>query len=260
MKFIKFSKFSIVLMLLVNLFTMSCTKKDEGSVTPTVPKDSVITPLVVRKLDKVTVSDGSFTQYTYDTQGRCIRTDGRDTFTTFVYNSNTVVESDNYNNRVQSTKIYTLNSKGLAISSTYVGSPLELTEYEYNSDDFLIRTTYKSKSGSSYSIAGEHNYTWDSDGDLLLETYRQTNSYSEGNTRKKEIDKKHYNTTWNNEYTGQKWRGKSSVHCIISDAYKPNNATPITTKYTFIFDSKGYTTRWGSSNIYGDSYYDYTYK
>ena len=233
MKFIKFSKFSIVLMLLVSFFALSCSKEKGG-----------VTPNVLRKVDKVTYSDGRFYQYTYDANGRCIRDLYKDYTETLVYNGNTVVgtTTNNLSGNVTDLTTYSLNAQGLVTSFTYSSSTdTYLYIDEYNTSGFRTKRTAKRKAitSSVFTTDYEVTYTYDSDNDLIaLDQKAISTSYSSV-SYKYEYDKNHYNTI-SNEFAGFDWFGKGSPHVRTKDTYTSSTGSQTITNYTWTYDAKGY--------------------
>ena len=237
MKIKRFSSISILLMLIISLFTMACNK-EKGDVTPN----------VLRKVDKVTISDGTDNQFTYDAMGRRTRIDRKkDTsYVAYKYVGNNVIATTTYANPSKSAPefTYTLNAKGLAATRTYISSSTTsfLDEYEYDKDGFLLKisTKYKSSTSSTFAAWSEQTYTYDSDGNLLsLNSHSFISSTSDSNN-KFEYDKSHYNTT-STDFTGLEFIGKSSPHSVSKITYTPPNSGIVqVTTNTWKYDSKGY--------------------
>ena len=234
MKFNKFSTFSIVWVLFISLFMTACTK-DKGGVTPN----------ALRKVDKVTATDGTDNQYTYDATGRRIRLDRKkDTSSvTYKYVGSTVIATTTYANPNKSNPefTYTINTKGLATTRTYIsGTTSYLDEYKYDANGFLLTifTQYKANTSSSFASYSEQAYTYDSDGNLLSLTYHYLTSSTSDFNFKYEYDKLHYNTT-STDFTGLEFIGKSSPHAVSKIIYTSPNGVQITNN-TWKYDSKGY--------------------
>lgn len=197
----KFAQIPFLLMCVISLFTVvSCNEKDGD-----------VTPKMLRKLDKATISDGTYRHYTYDAQGRCLRIDYKDRSTTFSYGTAGVVEITTFVDPTKSTPVlsYILNSKGLAATKRYTsGTSTYLTDYEYDANGRLIREVnkYTTSTGVTYTSSTSIS-TYDSDGDLVLVESQSPSSASSSYTVRYEIDKSQYNTI-NFEFTGLEWRGK----------------------------------------------------
>ena len=251
MKIKQFPSISIVLMLILSLFTMACNK-EKGDVTPN----------VLRKVDKETNSDGTFEKFTYDANSRCTKYDSKGYTAIYSYNGNTVVETElpqSGTNGIVTT--CTLNAQGFVASFTFTYSNVNyLYLDEYNAGGFRTKRTAKSKpiSSSSFITDFELTRTYDSDNDLIT---LENRGYSTGNSSysyKYEYDKNHYDTS-SNEFSGFDWFGKNAPHVKIKETYTPSTGSPAVTNYAWFYDEKGYNTRRVSSGA-STITTDFTYK
>lgn len=231
----------------------SACNQDKGTVTPN----------VLRKLDKVTLSDGNFSNYTYDANGRVSRIDNKTFYETYTYNASSIIETNigiNGTIITPSTFVHALNAQGVAISSSYTINPFNhLDEYERNAEGFITRIVfkYKSSTATAWIADGEYRYTYDSDGDLITGIYYAANGAIQ-NTVRYEYDKNHYNTV-GNEFAKFEWYNRGTVHFITKITSTPQTGAATVTNYTAIFDKKGYIisrSASGTSVITGT----YTYK
>ena len=228
----KNSTIPFLLMLIISLFTVACNK-EKGSVTPN----------VLRKVDKVTISDGTFRNYTYDAQGRCLRIDYKDRYVVLKYGNGTIDENITYYTTPSSPMptfyVHTLNNNGLVQTSHYIlGSSAYYKEYTYNTNGRLTNEKLVLTPGSN--IISENIYTYDIDGDLTTFEYRSVASPTSNYIFRYTRDKTHYATT-SNEFSGLEWYGKSSLHTASKAVIGRANGTPdATINYPITYDAKGY--------------------
>lgn len=231
MKIIKSTQYFFFLLLTIGFLT-ACNK-EKGSVTPN----------ILRKLDKVTISDGTFRHYTYDALGRRSRVDYKDYYITYNYNGNIVIETFTYFDPTKSGTVYTntLNSQGLVSKYTYKsGSFTYATDREYDINGRIIKITDKNTTSTSTgSIMSEYFYAYDVDGDLVTFEYRSPLYPTSDHTIQYTIDKNHYNTT-GNEFSGFACYGKNAFHVATKAVRTYRNGVKATTDYPITYDAKGY--------------------
>lgn len=246
-----------ILFSIVGFFTISCNK-EKGSVEPN----------ALRLVDKITISDGNFNTYTYDTNGKCIRIDGKNFYTTYAYGSNSVIETYKSSSASNPT-IYTyiLNVKGLAEKKIYtIGSYTYEYLYEYDTQGYLSKTIFQSRATngvSAHTILETTQIYRDADGDLLsLNNMATSSSGLRSYSITYSIDKKNYNTT-GIEFRGLQWQGKTAHHPIVSMFYKYSDGKTETRYFTNQYDDKGYiqkTDVTGTASGFSPTTYSYSYK
>lgn len=221
------------LILIISVFAVACNKED-GNVTSN----------TLRLIDKLSWDDGTFNQYTYDANGRCIRIDFKNAYTTYAYSNSTVTETSVPNSGTTTVFTNLLNPQGLVEKRTYTsGSYTYEILYEYDAKGFVLKRTFQSKLTSStsaptFSQIVQLNY--DTDGDILSVKSTASSSTSANNyTTTFSIDKKNY-TTFGSEFTGLKWQGRSSTHATTSYVRKPSNGAIETVNIVNTYDTKGY--------------------
>jgi hypothetical protein len=253
MKIKQFTQFSILMLIIISLFTMACNKEKGG-----------VTPNTLRLIDKETVSNGNFYQYTYDANNRCVRVDFKTGYTTYVYSGSIVTETNTPNSGSPTIYTNTLNAQGLVEKRTNVdGSYTYITSYEYNTQGFVTKITDQSGLiGSPLTPSRIRQYNRDADGDYISIVSVVPNSpSSSGNyTTTYVVDKRNYYTT-SSEFIGLKWRGKYLVHSILSTITKTVNASDNNISNLITYDAKGYMTQQNvNSSLNGNLIYSYTYK
>lgn len=246
---------SLLLVLIIGFFMGSCNK-EKGSVEPN----------ILRLVDKMTISDGKFNTFTYDSKGRCIRIDGKNYYTTYAYGDNSVIET--YQSSASSNPtIYTylLNAQGLAEKKMYtVGTYIYEYLYEYDTQGYLSKTIFQRRAtnGVYAPFVLETTLIYrDAEGDLtsLKNTVFVSglNSY----TIIYSIDKKNYNTT-GIEFRGLKWQGKTAFHPILSMHYKYSDGRTEAWNYINQYDN-GYIQKTDitpTTSGFSPITYSYTYK
>lgn len=222
-----------VLGLLCALYFLTACNKEADS----------ITPKTLLKLDKVTISDGTFQNYTYDAMGRRSRIDYKDYFTTYNYNGNTITETQTYFDPTKTGTIYTytLNAQGLASKRTYkVGTTTYTRDMEFDGNGRAIKLIDKSTTSSGVvSTVVEISNEYDSDGDLISSESRYPSTPSNNTTTLYTYDKNHYHTT-GVEFSGAEWLGKSSLHSWSKSEITRNNNIKSTVDFPRTYDAKGY--------------------
>lgn len=272
MKIPQFTTGKILGIVFCYFFVVSCNKSD---ITPdkTIVTDekpmllmastAALTPL---KLDKETYN-GTFKRYTYDATGRCIRIDMNDSYNTYRYSGNTVIETTVYTDPTKANivRTYTLNSIGLAATCTYTtGTKTHLLEYVYNSNRQVTKRTHKSKLNTSsvYSTDDTIIYAYNADGNNTTYTYklslvRVTDNYI--------YDKTRFNTR-GNEFKGLDWLGKSSKNVLsfsfaVTEVFYPTYSNSIAERinYNWTYDAQGYNKQYTTSGA-SSSIATFTYK
>jgi hypothetical protein len=244
----------LFLILIISVLTTACNKEEGG-----------VTPNTMRLIDKVSVSDGTFSQYTYDANGRCIRVDGEAFYFTYAYSNSTVTETFVPNSGTSSVYTYLLNTQGLVEKRTYIiGSYTYESLYEYDAKGFRLKRTYQSKLTSSTSaptVSLIIQWNHDTDGDILSIKSTAFSSPSANNyTTTYSVDKKNY-ATIGNEFAGLKWQGRYSTHATTNYIHKPNSGAIETVNIVNTYDAKGYIIqRVSNSSVSGSITYTYTYK
>jgi hypothetical protein len=251
-------KIQIILLCLVcfALFAVSCSKEESGGITSN----------ALRLMD--TENDGvAYSQYSYDTQGRCTQINGA----TFSYGTSSVTQS-NANGAGITT--FLLNSRGLVSKESYTSSDYSYeTLYEHDANGFVSKTTRQSKfisisTGKPTTYREITQYYRDADGDpISAKLTQETTPYKISFI----TDKNHENTL-DEEFRGLKWKGKMSTHPITAIVKTPDDNSGyknITTEnYIYTYDNKGYITKKitniattiGTTNINSTYTYNYTYK
>lgn len=247
MKIIKIN-YGVTLLLILTI--MSC-KKDEQVMNP-LPSTidisaNIVKNVVAQKVDKEIENGVTVKQYTYDTNGRCIRVNFTDRYTTYSYGANKVIATTIYTDRNKANLVqtFTLNASGLASSCTYTSNnKAYLLEYIYNANKQLTQQTVKSRmlNKTVYSTDVTHKYTFNTSGDYTSYIYQLTFTNV---MYQYEYDKNRFNTL-GNENKGLEWLGKGSVHIpktfiTITGFYYPDwNSKTEFTYYAWTYNPQGY--------------------
>jgi hypothetical protein len=223
---------------------------------------AILAPL---KLAKETYN-GDFKQYTYNVNGQCTRIDMNQSYKTYNYRGNTIIETLVYSDPTKPNIVYTytLNALGLAATCTFtIGTKSFLLEYVYNSDRQATKITRKSKTVAKpvYSIESTDLYKYNSDGDCTRYTYQLnfTNVMYDY-----DYDETRFNTT-GNEFKGLGWLGKNSKHVVslkitITGFYYPDwDVHTYFTNYNWTYDAQGYNKQYSQSG-YTQGIATFTYR
>lgn len=244
--------YKILSVCLYALFAVSCSKTNvtpDNILTPnesSMSQEAMVAINTPLKLSKETYN-GDFKQYTYNTNGQCIRIDMNQSYITYSYSRNTVIETTGYSDptKAKIVRTYSLNALGLATKCTYtIGTKSYLWEYVYNNNKQVTKITHKSKiiTKPTYSVDFTQLYTYNNDGNCTRYTYQLTFTNVMYDY---DYDETHYNTT-GNEYKGLDWLGKSSTHVrsvmvTITGFYYPDwNSHVDFTNYNWTYDAQGY--------------------
>ncbi len=213
------------------LLVTACSKEKGG-----------VTPNVLRKLDKIAYSDGTFFNYTYDANGRIARVDAKNYYEIFSYAGTAVTFAyvGINGNTTSFTGTYTLNAQGLAANQLNTqGGTNYLYEYEYNAAGYLKRYVAKNKpaTGGVFTQSFEVLYTYDNGNNLL--SFKSVSSGGSVSKYDYEYDKNRYNTT-GKEFNGFDFLGRSSSDFSTKSTYTPSSGAATVTTYAGTFDKKGY--------------------
>lgn len=133
-------------------FNYSCKKETSNDQTCKIVKIAVPVP----------GKDTAYINYSYDASDRLIKNDlGSGLYTTYSYETNKVTVKGYINNVLSYTEIYTLNSNGQAISSSYAqagASVSRTTIYEFNVDGYLSKKTVTQASDNSKTDTYTYEY------------------------------------------------------------------------------------------------------
>ena len=210
------------------LFLSSC-KKENSTPIP-------VKPLILKQ---TTVSGFTTTsaQYKYDNSGRVINILFNDsTYTNYEYSGSSIHEV-NYSlgGTIYYDVIYTLDAKGLAISSTVTAfANVKWTEtFEYNANGFMIREVRTSSTTPSYTwdytITGENIATEHFVMGTSAVTY--TNYYLTGSANTIDL-----------ENTGILFRGKQSAN-LVDSAGINTSLMAVSAAYTYEYDNQKRVTK-----------------
>jgi hypothetical protein len=129
----KISKVTAFLFLTgIIIFIAACEKDDEKTQTCKITKEAWVSGIDTVKWI-----------FTYNADSKLIRQDyDADDYVTYTWENGKVTIKNYTANVLSYTEVVTLNSKGLAVSSTYTkagsSSPKSTTEYEYDDDGYLM--------------------------------------------------------------------------------------------------------------------------
>jgi len=230
MKTLNFIK--ITAFLLASLVFITCKKKD---VNPQTCK-------VVKMAMPVAGADTGFIYYTYDSSNRLIKSDfGSGLYTTYTFETNKVTSKSYVSSALSYTEVFTLNSEGIAISSTYAAAGAAVSKtvtYEYNADGFLITKTTTQVSNNSQSDTYSYEYE---NGNLSYETH----DYSYGSYPSTDKTYEYFTDKTNTISVATSILGKKSANLLKKTVYTIFSATNIitNTNYTYEFGSDGKITK-----------------
>lgn len=247
MKTLKF-----LLYLLISIIAFSACKKSSTDNKSSVPAPQSSIP-------KIATIRGSIdtTFFQYNSSGKLIKEINWSGYQILEYSGNTVTLKDySEGGSIQSTEIFTLNSRGQAISSSYAGKK-KSTEGNYLSEG-NFNTTY--------------TYEYDNDGYLIRKMYPISESILDtvaytiinGNeTQAKYPGNEYFNYTYTNttntigrENEGITFLGKQSKNLVQSSThtYQSHTSDPIT--ITYAYDNKGRVTI--ETSLGASGWYTYT--
>ena len=212
-------------------------------------KDSDSSEAAKPLIQKTTYEDQSYSTYQYDGTRMIKITNSDGTYSTLEYATNTVtVKGFSATNVLENTEVFTLNSKGYAVSAVSSSakkksassrnmSPIlfpmysmgsTTITYEYDANGHMTKAIYGDGTGQetiTYTISNGNSVGY-SDATTGSQTYTSTSSFFTDKTN-----------TIGFENMGVTFFGKGDVNLIqsVTDSYSGN---PITHNYTYQYDSQ----------------------